>query len=169
MITTASGNNGTDGGRGNQPRRGIPRPRPGASRDDPHAPVMHSATFRFYEELNDFLPPDRRKTSFSHSFRGTPSVKDTIEAIGVPHVEIDLILVDGRSVGFGHLLRGGERVAVYPVFERLDVSPVVRLRPGIIADVEDCIDGWCRIEVRNYRGWLKRSDFWGVYPDEQID
>jgi len=130
MITTASGNNGTDGGRGDQSRRGIARPRPGASRDDPHAPVMHSATFRFYEELNDFLPPDRRKTSFSHSFRGTPSIKDTIEAIGVPHVEIDLILVDGRSVGFGHSLRGGERVAVYPVFERLDISPVVRLRPS---------------------------------------
>jgi hypothetical protein len=63
-------------------------------------------------------------------FRGTPSVKDTIEAIGVPHTEVDVILVDGRSVGFGHLLNGGERVAVYPVFERFDVSPVTRLRPA---------------------------------------
>lgn len=78
---------------------------------------------------------------FDHRFTGMPSVKDTIEALGVPHTEIDVILVDGVSVGFGHRLCGGERVAVYPVFERLDVTPLVRLRPAplreprFIADV----------------------------------
>lgn len=97
--------------------------------DDPHAPPVHRAEFRFYEELNDFLPAELRKTAFTYSFTGRPSVKDTIEAIGVPHTEVDLILVDGRSVGFGHRLRGGERVAVYPVFEGIDISPVTRLRP----------------------------------------
>jgi uncharacterized protein with PIN domain len=97
---------------------------------DPHAPVTRTAEFRFYEELNDFLPLARRKATFAQTFRGTPSVKDTIEALGVPHTEIDLILVDGRSVGFDHVLRGGERVAVYPMFERLDISPVIRLRPA---------------------------------------
>lgn len=56
-------------------------------------------------------------------------MKDTIEAIGVPHTEVDVILVDGASVGFAHGLQGGERVAVYPVFERFDVAPVIRLRP----------------------------------------
>ena len=90
---------------------------------------MNRATFRFYEELNDFLPWDKRKIAFDHSFKGTPSVKDTIEAIGVPHPEVDLILVDAESVGFDYLLRGGERVAVYPVFERLDISSATRLRP----------------------------------------
>lgn len=46
---------------------------------------------------------------------------------------------------------------------------VVRLEPGMIADVEDCGDGWCRVEVRNYRGWLKYSEVWGVYPGEVVD
>ena len=96
---------------------------------DDHPRRRRSARFRFYEELNDFLPEQRRKVSFSHRFEGTPSVKDTIQAIGVPHGAIDLILVDGRSVGFEHRLHGGERVAVYPVFERLDISPIVHLRP----------------------------------------
>jgi uncharacterized protein len=91
--------------------------------------AMRHAEFRFYEELNDFLPPEKRKRSFAYMFEGTPSIKDAIEAVGVPHTEIDIILVDGRSVGFDHRLHGGERVAVYPMFEAIDVSPLVRLRP----------------------------------------
>ncbi|WP_027857157.1 Mut7-C RNAse domain-containing protein [Marinobacterium jannaschii] len=98
--------------------------------DDPHAPIMRSAEFRFYEELNDFLCRDLRKTSFSYRFNGQPSVKDTIEAIGVPHTEIDLILVNGHSVPFDHKLQGGEQVSVYPVFESFDISPLIRLRPA---------------------------------------
>jgi len=86
------------------------------------------AEFRFYEELNDFLAPALRKRAFVYAFNGTPSVKDAIEAIGVPHTEVDLVLVDGESVDFTRRLAGGERVAVYPVFERLDISPVTRLR-----------------------------------------
>jgi uncharacterized protein with PIN domain len=88
-----------------------------------------AAQFRFYEELNDFLAPARRKRTFDYAFNGTPAVKDAIEALGVPHVEVDLVIVDGESVAFTRLLRGGERVAVYPVFERLDISPLTRLRP----------------------------------------
>lgn len=96
------------------------------------APPVNSAReveFRFYEELNDYLPLELRKRTFVRSIAGTPAVKDAIEAIGVPHTEIDLILVDGRSVRFNHQLRGGERVAVYPEFERFDITPIHRLRP----------------------------------------
>lgn len=85
--------------------------------------------FRFYEELNDCLPAALRKRTFAYRFVGTPSVKDVIEALGVPHTEIDLILIDGKSVRFDHLLRGDERVAVYPMFERFDITPIYRLRP----------------------------------------
>lgn len=97
--------------------------------------------FRFYEELNDFLAPRLRGVTFEHDFDGTPSVKDRIEALGVPHTEVDLILVDGESVDFDHRLRGGERVAVYPVFERFDIGEVTRLQsrplrePRFILDV----------------------------------
>ena len=90
---------------------------------------MPTAEFRFYEELNDYLPAARRKCAFTRAFAGTPAVKDVIEALGVPHTEIDLILVDARSVRFAHRLRGGERVAVYPMFERFDIRPLHRLRP----------------------------------------
>jgi aminoglycoside phosphotransferase family enzyme/uncharacterized protein with PIN domain/predicted kinase len=98
--------------------------------DDRHARPQRHASFRFYAELNDFLPESRRQVRFDHSFTGTPAVRDAIQALGVPHTAIDLVVVDGRSVDFSHRLRGGERIAVYPVFERLDISPVVRLRPA---------------------------------------
>jgi uncharacterized protein with PIN domain len=89
---------------------------------------------RFYEELNDFLPQDKRKRDFEIEVDRTRSVKDAIESAGVPHTEVDLVVVDGRSVDFAHLLRGGERVAVYPMFEALDISPLVRLRPRALRD-----------------------------------
>ncbi|MGH9254513.1 MAG: Mut7-C RNAse domain-containing protein [Vicinamibacterales bacterium] len=89
----------------------------------------HVCEFRFYEELNDYLPAERRKRSFTRVVTGTPSVKDAIEALGVPHTDIDLILVNGRSVRWDCKLRGGERIAVYPMFERFDITPLLRLRP----------------------------------------
>lgn len=86
------------------------------------------ATFRFYAELNDFLEPDRRGRDLRYAFSGKPGVKDAIEALGVPHPEVELIVVDGRSVGFDYRLDDGDRVAVYPMFEAVDVAPLVRLR-----------------------------------------
>ena len=86
-------------------------------------------SFRFYEELNDFLPSKKQRVTFAYEFTGWPTVKDLIEAIGVPHCEIDLILVNGESVGFDYPVQGGERVAVYPQFETFDISPLLRLRP----------------------------------------
>jgi uncharacterized protein with PIN domain len=88
----------------------------------------NSATFRFYAELNDFLPAEKHQRASVYTFRGTPAVKDAIEAQGVPHTEVDLLLVNGASVGFDYQLRHGDRVSVYPVFESLDISPIVRLR-----------------------------------------
>jgi uncharacterized protein len=88
-----------------------------------------TAEFRFYEELNDVLPAERRKRSFAYAFLGSPAIKDAIEAIGAPHTEVDLVLVNGVSVGFDYRLQPGDQVSVYPVFEALDIGPVTRLRP----------------------------------------
>ena len=118
---------------------------------DRHARRPRDARFRFYAELNDFLPAEQRQTEFHYSFLGTPSVKDTIEALGVPHTEVDVILVDGRSVDFAHLLRGGERVAVYPVFERYDVSPLTRLRPAPLRQIRFVADVHLGTLARNLR------------------
>ena len=91
-------------------------------------PCEHTAEFRFYEELNDFLPAERRKQTLEYGFNAHPSVKDAIEAQGIPHTEVELILVNGESVGFDYHLQGGDRVAVYPMFESFDITPLLKLR-----------------------------------------
>jgi uncharacterized protein with PIN domain len=118
---------------------------------DPYARERHEVEIRFYAELNDFLPANNRQRTFVHVFAGTPSVKDTIEAIGVPHTEVDVILVDDASVGFSHRLRGGERVAVYPVFEHYDISPLTRLRPTPLRTTRFIADVHLGTLARNLR------------------
>jgi uncharacterized protein with PIN domain len=90
---------------------------------------MVTATFRFYEALNEFLAPEHRRREFACSCARAASAKHMIEALGVPHTEVELILVNGESVGFERPLCDGDRVAVYPKFEALDVTPLLRVRP----------------------------------------
>ncbi|MDI6845588.1 MAG: MoaD/ThiS family protein [Candidatus Saccharicenans sp.] len=85
-------------------------------------------TFRFYEELNDYLPEDCRKRDFEVSFDRPVTVGKAIESLGVPRAEVDLILVNGRSVSFRYRLKDGDRVSVYPIFEQLDISGVTKVR-----------------------------------------
>lgn len=102
---------------------------------------MSEITLRFYEELNDFLAPHQRKKTIQHDLRRRASVKDLIESFHVPHTEVEIILVNGRSVDFGYLVQGGDHISVYPMFESLDIFPLVRLRPDTLREsrfIADC-------------------------------
>ena len=102
---------------------------------------MKKVYFRFYEELNDFLPEEKRKTRFAHNYIYRASVKDVIESFGIPHTEVDLVLINGDSVRFDYLINDGDDISVYPVFESHDITNVQHLRPNplrnpkFIADV----------------------------------
>ncbi len=100
-----------------------------------------SVHFRFYAELNDHLAPALRQRGFDHPLHGRPSVKDVIESLGVPHTEVELILVNGHSVGFDTILHDGDRVSVYPMFEAVDVTPLLRLRPRPLRVTRFILDG----------------------------
>ena len=99
-----------------------------------------TATFRFYEELNDFLPRGRRKVDFEYPFIGSPKIKEVIEHLGIPHSEVDLIIVNGNSKGFDYSLQDQDRVAVYPIFEALDISPINHLRPEPLREPKFILD-----------------------------
>jgi len=100
-------------------------------------PVAH---FRFYAELNDFLPPERQFSEFAYRFLDAAPVKDRIESFGVPHVELDLILVNGQSVDFAYRVQDGDRISIYPVFEAFDIAGLTRLRPEPLRDPRFVLD-----------------------------
>jgi len=101
---------------------------------------LHRANFRFYEELNDFLPGENHKCTLKYQFNGRPAIKDSIEAQGIPHTEIDLIAVDGEPVDFSYGLKISNRVAVYPVFEGFDITPIERLRKKPLRNTTFTVD-----------------------------
>jgi hypothetical protein len=86
---------------------------------------------RAYEELNDFLPVGKRKTAFMAEISPGSTTKAVIENLGIPHTEVDLVLVNGESADFSRQLGDGDRLSVYPVFESWDIGAVslVRSRP----------------------------------------
>ena len=90
---------------------------------------MRTASFRFYAGLNDFLSPVHRSRDFQHTFNDDQSIKHLVESLGVPHTEVELILVNGESVDFSHQLQDEDRVSVYPRFKSFDLTDVSLVRP----------------------------------------
>jgi len=129
---------------------------------------MHKVYIRFYEELNDFLPKEKRKIRFVHNYIDRTSVKDLIESLGVPHTEVDLILVNGKSVGFDYLINDSDDISVYPVFESIDISDVQHLRPKPLRKPKFIAD----VHLGRLARYLKMTGFDVLYDnnynDEQI-
>jgi uncharacterized protein with PIN domain len=92
-------------------------------------------------------------------------VKDMIEGIGVPHTEVDLVLVNGESSDFTRLIRNGDRVAVYPVFESIDITPVLRLRPQPLRETKFVLD----VHLGRLAGYLRMLGFDAVYSNRAND
>jgi uncharacterized protein with PIN domain len=129
---------------------------------------LYAASIRVYEELNDFLPSGRRKRMFSYPFFGKPTVKDVIESLGIPHTEVDLILLNGESVSFDAHLSDGDRLSVYPRFESLDIRPLQRLRPEPLRETRFIVD----VHLGKLARYLRMLGFDTFYDpaleDEQI-
>jgi uncharacterized protein len=70
---------------------------------------------KFHGDLPFFLGTKTRPETVERALREKTSVKDVIESCGVPHPEVDLILVDGQPVDFHHTLGTDADVDVYPV------------------------------------------------------
>lgn len=116
------------------------------------------ATLRFYAELNDFLPPAQRYTDIVHT-GAKASVKDVIEAHGVPHAEVDLVLADGEPIDFAHIVADGERIAVYPVFESFDIGGLTRVRPVPLREIRFVLD----VHLGRLARYLRLAGFDSLY------
>ena len=123
------------------------------------------ASFRFYAELNDFLPPGRKQTTFEHTVAPRTAVKDAVESLGVPHTEIDLILANGESVTFSYRIRPHDRISVYPMFEAIDVGPLTRVRAQPLRHVHFVLDA----HLGRLARYLRLAGFDAVYQRDARD
>lgn len=122
-------------------------------------------TIRFYEELNDFLPPEQRKKDITQALKQERSIKDLLESIGVPHSEIDLIIVNGESIGFNYLVHAGDRISVYPVFESLDISPLNHCQPKPLRNTRFVLDN----HLGKLAAYLRMLGFDTLYRNDYDD
>ncbi len=119
---------------------------------------------RFYAELNDFLPPDERQRVLARRLDAPGSVKDVIEGFGVPHPEVELVLVNGRPVEFGCLVAEGDRVAVYPRFRRLP-APGPPLRVPWTGEPRFLLD----VHLGRLASYLRLAGFDAAYANDATD
>ncbi len=106
-----------------------------------HSPLMGHVILRFYGPLNDFLPRALRHRVLLRKLRGRVSVKDLVESVGPPHPEISLLLVDGLSVPFSHLVLPGSTISAYPHCYSLDLRELSLVLPEPLAPVRFVVDG----------------------------
>jgi uncharacterized protein len=126
---------------------------------------MKQSRFRFYAQLNDFLPPEQRHQVVARRFRVSGSAKDAIEAMGVPHTEIDLILANGVPVEFDYLVRDGDRISVFPKFRSIDLGPLLRLQPPDLSEKHFVVDG----HLGRLAAYLRMLGFDTVYRNDYRD
>jgi len=102
---------------------------------------MPHVSFRFYAELNDYLPSTKQQVPFIHPVNAGATVGNAVESLGVPTDQIDLVLLNGESAGLNRELREGDSLSVYPVFESFDITNVSKVRdrplrtPRFVLDV----------------------------------
>lgn len=73
-----------------------------------------SALFHFHGNLIDFLPKHKKAQPVTFTFTGNPSVKDAFEAIGVPHPEVDVVVVNGQPAMYTKALKANDVIQLYP-------------------------------------------------------
>jgi SH3-like domain-containing protein len=68
----------------------------------------------------------------------------------------------------GFIITGAE----HPLYSGADEksAPVARLMPGVIGRIVKCASGaaFCEVQTGEYRGYLARADFWGIFPKEAL-
>lgn len=92
-------------------------------------PIRSVARFGFHGGLEGLLVRRYHSDQPIYRFRDNPGIKDAIEVMGIPHTEVDVILVNDFSVDFNYQLHNLDIVEVYPVFSDVPIKSPRRLSP----------------------------------------
>jgi uncharacterized protein with PIN domain len=112
----------------------------GVQSDKKKKTITKQFTFRFYAELNDFLPAEKRGKSFIYELKTPVTAREAIESLGIPLSEVDLILINSKPTELNHSLHEKDYVSVYPVFESFDISDVSKIRRRPLRDTRFILD-----------------------------
>ena len=125
---------------------------------------------RFHQELNDFLPEDQRNIDFSHELKENRSVKDLVESIGVPHTEVDIIIVNGESVDFNYQVKAGDQISQYPPTKNIaaelkNISALIHCQPEALAIPRFVLD----VHLGRLAAYLRMVGFDSLYRNDYDD
>jgi uncharacterized protein with PIN domain/sulfur carrier protein ThiS len=126
---------------------------------------MSLVAFRFYAELNDFLRDAQKKTRFKIELNRRTSVKDLIESLGVPHTEVEIILANGKSVDFTYIVEANDDISVYPMFESVDITPILKLRDEPLRQTRFVLD----CHLGRLARYLRQFGFDTLYRNDYSD
>ena len=126
---------------------------------------MSYVQLRFYAELNDFLCDARKQTRFRIELNRRTSVKDLIESLGVPHTEVEVILANGKSVDFSYIVKREDDLSIYPMFESVDVTPILELREEPLRDTRFVLD----CHLGRLARYLRQFGFDTLYRNDYTD
>jgi hypothetical protein len=90
---------------------------------------MPTATFRFHGSLNFFLPRRLKNKEIVQEFDWKASIKDMVESIAPPHPEIELLVVNGTSVGWDYIVQPNDSIEAYPDYAKNNIPNKVQLIP----------------------------------------
>jgi uncharacterized protein len=120
---------------------------------------------RFYEELNYFIDKKQYKKEIEFEYRKNRTVKNIIEAFGVPHTEVDLVLVNSKSVSFDYVVKDRERISVYPVYESFNIKEVSKVRPFPLRKLKFILD----VHLGRLAKFLRLCGFDTLYRNDFSD
>jgi uncharacterized protein with PIN domain len=127
---------------------------------------MAAVTFIFHNYLQEMLRSDvAGKPSFSYLLERKASVKDAIEALGVPHPLVGKLEVNGIEVGFDYILRHNDTVAASPLAPPVNPFVPTILRPVPLDRIAFVVD----VNAGKLALHLRALGFDTVYGTEHRD
>lgn len=123
------------------------------------------ATLFFQGELQGLLHGRGREGFLRYPVTRAASIKDVIEALGVPHTEVYAIVANGQPVDFGYRLSPGEDIIVAPAVFPIDVTHPTLLRPTPFAKLRFVVDA----NAGRLATWLRLLGFDAAYAKDRED
>lgn len=133
-----------------------------------NADTTFAATFKYFGNLRELLKSRYREKPTTYRFKEHPGVKDAIEAMGVPHTEVDIILVNGRSVAFNYQLQHKDDLEVYPLGYAVKAKTLLHLTPAKPRPAHFILDVHLGKLTRRLRLLGIDSDYRNDFPDAEI-